>query len=329
MYKADEKRYNAFEYRRCGRSGLMLPPISLGLWHNFGAGADYDNMAKMVTTAFDNGITHFDLANNYGFPAVGSAEENFGKILKNELKPYRDEIIISTKAGSQMGPGPYQDGGSRKYLISSLDASLKRLGVDYVDIFYHHRPDTKTPIMETMSALASAVFNGKALYIGISNYNAEQTEEACKAVKTLGLKLLIHQPKYSMFVRGPEEKLFGTLEKNGLGAIVFSPLAQGLLAGRYLDGIPADSRIRTSGIFLKEEAVTKETIDKTRRLNEISKRRGQTLAQMSLAWALRRPEVTSALIGASRPEQIIANVKTLENLTFASSELEEIDKILK
>lgn len=330
MYTAKESRYSDISYKRVGKSGLKLPPISLGLWHNFGKKDNYDNMVKMVTFAFDCGITHFDLANNYGFPYAGSAEENFGKILKNEMSAYRDEIIVSTKAGYDMGPGPYQDWGSRKYLMSSLDASLKRMGLEYVDIFYSHRPDPETPIEETMSALASAVFQGKALYVGISNYNAEQTKKACEVLKSFGVKMLIHQPKYSMFSREPETGgVFSAMDEAGIGGIVFSPLAQGLLAGRYLNGIPKDSRVKTSGIYFNENAVTEELVGKTRRLNEIAKKRGQSLAQMSLAWVLRVPQIASALIGASRPEQIAENLKALDNLKFSAEELADIETILK
>jgi len=330
MYTPNKTRYEKMLYRRCGQSGLMLPAISLGLWHNFGAGDNYDNMSDMITTAFDLGITHFDLANNYGYPHTGSAEENFGNILKSELEKYRDEILISTKAGFAMWPGPYGDWGSRKYLLSSLDASLKRLRVDYVDIFYSHRPDPETPMEETMGALASAVHQGKALYVGISNYDEESTEKAAKILRQLGVPLLIHQPKYSMFSRRPEEEgLFSILEKEGAGAIVYSPLAQGILAGRYIDGIPDDSRVHTSGVFLKEEDLTEERRAKAKKLKEIAEARGQDLAQMALAWVLRRGEVTSALIGASHPEQIIDDVKALSNLDFTDDELQKIQKILE
>ncbi|MGB2579339.1 L-glyceraldehyde 3-phosphate reductase [Elusimicrobium simillimum] len=328
MYLPNKERYDKMVYRRCGNSGIRLPLISLGLWHNFGDGDDFDNMVEMLTTAFDLGITHFDLANNYGFPVVGSAEENFGTIINDELYRYRDQMIISTKAGYTMWEGPYGDWGSRKYLLSSLDASLKRMRLDYVDIFYSHRFDPNTPLEETMGALASAVKQGKALYVGISNYGPEETKQAVAILKNMGVPLLIHQPKYSMFVRTPEEGLFKTLKETGVGSIVFSPLAQGLLAGRYLNGIPLDSRVKTSGIFLKEESITEENVEKTKKLNEIAIARGQNLAQMALAWVLREDCVTSALIGASRAEQIIDNVKALANLDFTKEELDAIDKIL-
>ncbi|WP_428897224.1 L-glyceraldehyde 3-phosphate reductase [Parelusimicrobium proximum] len=328
MYLADEKRYSKDIYRRTGKSGLMLPMISLGLWHNFGANDNYENMVKLITTAFDNGITHFDLANNYGQPHGGSAEENLGKILKSELKNYRDEIIISTKAGYTMWAGPYGDWGSRKYILSSLDASLKRMGIGYVDIFYSHRHDPNTPLEETMGALATAVKSGKALYAGISNYNAEQMPKAYEILKSMGVPLLIHQPKYSMFVREPEKGLLKTLKEKGIGSIVYSPLAQGMLAGRYQDGIPQDSRVKTSGIFLKEEQILKANIEKVKKLSELAKSRGQNIAQLALAWVLRDEAVTSALIGASKAEQILDNLASLNNLNFTEEELNTIDKIL-
>lgn len=329
MYQANDKRYETMKYNRCGNSGLKLPALSLGLWHNFGSVNAYENMVDLVTTAFDNGITHFDIANNYG-PVPGSAEENFGKILKKELAPYRDELIISTKAGYYMWPGPYGDWGSKKYLISSLDQSLKRLGLDYVDIFYHHRPDPETPLEETMMALDQIVRSGKALYVGISNYNGEQTEKAVKILKDLGTPLLIHQPKYSMFNRWVEEDLTPVLDKHGVGSIAFCPLAQGLLTNKYLTGIPADSRAANpNSPFLNVDAVTQEKIDKVRKLDMIAKERGQSMAQLALAWVLRNGKITSALIGASKSSQIVENVATLKNLTFTEDELKAIDDILK
>ena len=314
-------------YNRCGKSGLKLPAVSLGLWHNFGDTADYENMKALVFTAFDNGITHFDLANNYG-PAPGSAERNFGKILKEELSSYRDELIISTKAGYDMWEGPYGNWGSRKYLLASLDQSLKRLGLDYVDIFYHHRPDPDTPLEETMGALAHAVSSGKALYAGLSNYSGEQLEKAEKILTELKCPFIINQNRYSVFDR--------TIEQNGLkstaarlekGIIAFSPLAQGMLTNRYLNGIPADSRIMTDGRFLKQSAVTPERLEQIRKLNEIAKERGQTLAEMALAWVLKDGVVTSVLIGASKPSQILDNIKAINNTAFSAEELKRIDEI--
>ncbi len=328
MYQANEKRYETMVYNRCGNSGLKLPALSLGLWHNFGSVNVYDNMVSLVTTAFDNGITHFDLANNYG-PVPGSAEENFGKILKNELKPYRDEILISSKAGYYMWPGPYGDWGSRKYLISSLDQSLKRLGVDYVDIFYHHRPDPNTPLEETMMALDHIVRSGKALYVGVSNYSCEQTDKAVKILKELGTPLLIHQPNYSMFNRWVEEDLSPVLDEHGVGSIAFCPLAQGLLTNKYLGSIPKDSRAADpNSPFLKEDSVTEDKIHKVRQLDLIAKERGQSMAQMALAWVLRQGKITTALIGASKASQIVENVGTLKNLSFTDEELKKIDDIL-
>lgn len=314
-------------YNRCGKSGLKLPAVSLGLWHNFGDTADYENMKALVFTAFDNGITHFDLANNYG-PAPGSAERNFGKILKEELSSYRDELIISTKAGYDMWEGPYGNWGSRKYLLASLDQSLKRLGLDYVDIFYHHRPDPDTPLEETMGALAHAVSSGKALYAGLSNYSGEQLEKAEKILTELKCPFIINQNRYSVFDR--------TIEQNGLkstaarlekGIIAFSPLAQGMLTNRYLNGIPADSRIMTDGRFLKQSAVTPERLEQIRSLNEIANERGQTLAEMALAWVLKDGVVTSVLIGASKPSQILDNIKAINNTAFSDEELKRIDEI--
>ena len=327
MYKPNSERYLTMTYNRCGKSGLKLPAVSLGLWHNFGDTADYENMKALVFTAFDNGITHFDLANNYG-PAPGSAERNFGKILKEELSPYRDELIISTKAGYDMWEGPYGNCGSRKYLLASLDQSLKRLGLDYVDIFYHHRPDPDTPLEETMGALTRAVRSGKALYAGLSNYNGEQLEKAVKILTELKCPFIINQNRYSIFDR--------TIEQNGLkstavrlekGIIAFSPLAQGMLTNRYLNGIPADSRIMTDGRFLKQSAVTPERLEQIRKLNEIAKERGQTLAEMALAWVLKDGVVTSVLIGASKPSQILDNIKAINNTAFSAEELEKINKV--
>ena len=327
MYEPNSKRYSTMTYNRCGKSGLKLPAVSLGLWHNFGDTADYENMKALVFTAFDNGITHFDLANNYG-PAPGSAERNFGKIFKEELSPYRDELIISTKAGYDMWEGPYGNWGSRKYLLASLDQSLKRLGSDYVDIFYHHRPDPDTPLEETMGALTRAVRSGKALYAGLSNYNGEQLEKAVKILTELKCPFIINQNRYSIFDR--------TIEQNGLkstavrlekGIIAFSPLAQGMLTDRYLNGIPADSRIMTDGRFLKQSAVTPERLEQIRSLNEIANERGQTLAEMALAWVLKDGVVTSVLIGASKPSQILDNIKAINNTAFSAEELKRIDEI--
>lgn len=329
MYLADKNRYDGMKYRHCGKSGIKLPALALGLWHNFGSVNRYDTMVEMVTTAFDLGITHFDLANNYG-PIPGSAEENFGKILRNELKPYRDELLISTKAGYSMWPGPYGDNGSRKYLISSIDQSLKRLGLDYVDIFYHHRPDKDTPLEETMGALDTIVRSGKALYVGISNYNAEDTQKAIEILNRLGTPLLVHQPSYSMLNRWVEDGLTDVLDKNGVGSIVFSPLAQGLLTNKYADGIPADSRAADSrSRFLNESSVTISVVEKVKQLNVIAKNRGQSMTQLALAWVLRKERITCALIGASRPEQIIENVHTVNNLDFSDEELNLIENILK
>lgn len=316
------------QYRRCGRSGLLLPAISLGLWHNFGGVDEFENCRAMLRRAFDLGITHFDLANNYG-PPPGSAEENFGRILKEDFAGHRDELVISTKAGYTMWEGPYGDWGSRKYLLASLDQSLKRMGLDYVDIFYSHRPDPQTPIEETMSALDQAVRSGRALYAGISNYNPEQTARAAAVLRELGTPCLIHQPKYSMFERTPEKSgLFGVLSKEGIGCIAFTPLAQGLLTNRYLDGIPAGSRATKPHGFLKQKDIDERRLGQVRALNEIAKRRGQSLAQMALAWVLRQPAMTSALIGASKVEQIEQNVAALEKLEFAAEELNHIEEIL-
>ena len=326
MYSASKKRYGTMKYNRCGNSGLKLPAVSMGLWHNFGDTAQYSNMKEMCFTAFDNGITHFDLANNYG-PEPGSAETNFGKILKDELSPYRDELIISTKAGYTMWDGPYGDWGSRKYLLASLDASLKRLGTEYVDIFYHHRPDPETPLEETMGALASAVSSGKALYAGLSNYNGEQLEKACAILDELKCPFIINQNRYSIFDRTIENNgLKATAKKLNKGIIAFSPLAQGMLTDRYLHGIPEDSRIRTDGRFLKESSITDKRLEQIRVLADIAASRGQTLAEMALSWVLRDGVVTSVLIGASKPSQILDNVKAIENTHFTDEELDLIDR---
>lgn len=327
VFKASEKRYENMIYNRCGRSGLKFPALSLGLWHNFGGTDSFENGRAMIHRAFDLGITHFDLANNYGPPA-GAAEETFGRIINQDLKPYRDEILVSSKAGYEMWPGPYGNWGSRKYLTASLDQSLKRMGLDYVDIFYHHRPDPETPLEETMGALDSIVRQGKALYAGISNYKPEETKKAAKILRELGTPCLIHQPKYNMFNRWIEDGLTEILETEGISSIVFSPLAQGLLTDKYLKGIPADSRAAKSSVFLNEDNITSEVVDKVRRLNAIALQRGQSLAQMSVAWNLRLPQVTSVLIGASRVEQIEDNVKALNNLSFSEQELEDIESIL-
>lgn len=320
-------RYDTMQYRRCGSSGLLLPAISLGLWHNFGGVDSRENSRAMLRRAFDLGITHFDLANNYG-PPPGSAEENFGRILHWDFSAHRDELIISTKAGWQMWPGPYGDWGSRKYLIASLDQSLRRMELEYVDIFYSHRPDPGTPIEETMSALDHAVRSGKALYAGISSYDAEQTTAASNALRQLGTPCLIHQPKYSMLERNIETGLLDVLKKEGIGCIAFCPLAQGLLTDRYLQGIPSDSRAGKPDTFLKKNDVTESTLAKVRALGEVARSRGQSVAQLALAWVLRDPRMTSALIGASRVDQIEQNVAALANLAFSSDELARIDSIL-
>ncbi len=329
MYNANNGRYDTMQYNRCGNSGLKLPAISLGLWHNFGDNADPDNMKDLIFTSFDNGITHFDLANNYG-PEPGSAERNFGKILNSHLSAYRDELIISTKAGYEMWDGPYGNMGSRKYLLASLDASLKRLGLEYVDIFYHHRPDPDTPLEETMGALAQAVRSGKALYVGLSNYNGEQLAQAEKILTELKCPFIINQNRYSIFDRTVEHN--GLKDKSaelGKGIIVFSPLAQGMLTDRYLNGIPSDSRIATDGRFLKQSAITPERIKQIKELNELAQSRGQTLAEMALAWLLKDGAVTSVLIGASKSKQILDNIKATNNTVFSAEELAEIDRISK
>ena len=326
-YKANADRYGTMSYKRCGESGLKLPSVSLGLWHNFGNTASYDNMLDMCTTAFDNGITHFDLANNYG-PPPGSAEANFGKILSSELGAYRDEMIISTKAGYLMWDGPYGDFGSKKYLTASLDQSLKRMKLDYVDIFYHHRMDPDTPLYETMWALDSIVKSGKALYVGLSNYDGETMTRAAKILSELHCPFVINQNRYSIFERAPEKiGILAAAGSCGKGMIIFSPLAQGLLTDRYLGGIPDDSRVRTDGRFLKESALTPEKLAKIKALNEIAIERGQTLAQMALAWVYSREGITSVLIGASKPEQIIENLGMTSNTSFTDEELERIDEI--
>ncbi|MBW8349830.1 L-glyceraldehyde 3-phosphate reductase [Bacillus sp. IITD106] len=327
VYVADDKRYDSMKYNRTGNSGLLLPAISLGLWHNFGGVDTYENGRAMLRRAFDLGITHFDLANNYGPPA-GSAETMFGQMLATDFKPYRDEMVISTKAGYWMWNGPYGEWGSKKYLIASLDQSLKRMGLDYVDIFYSHRPDPNTPLEETMGALDQIVRQGKALYVGISSYSPEQTAEAVRILNDLGTPLLIHQPSYSMLNRWIEDGLQDVLDENGVGSIAFCPLQQGLLTNKYLGGIPKDSRAASSTGALKEDQVTEEVIQKVRQLNDLAAERGQTLAQMSLAWVLRGGRVTSALIGASRVSQIEDNVAALNNLEFSEEELAKIDDIL-
>ncbi|GAA3407930.1 L-glyceraldehyde 3-phosphate reductase [Paenibacillus hodogayensis] len=326
-YFPAESRYADMKYNRCGRSGLKLPAISLGLWHNFGGVDVLENMRAMLRRSFDLGITHFDLANNYG-PPPGSAEEHFGSILKSDFAGHRDELVISTKAGYYMWPGPYGEWGSRKYLISSLDQSLKRMGVDYVDIFYSHRPDPETPLEETMLALDQIVRQGKALYVGISSYNAEQTAQAAAILNKLGTPLLIHQPSYSMLNRWIENGLQDVLDESGVGSIAFCPLAQGLLTNRYISGIPEDSRVAKSSVFLKANDLTEEKLAKINALHRIAEQRGQSLAQMALAWVLRGGRVTSALIGASRVRQIEENVGALNNLEFSAEELDAIDTIL-
>jgi len=326
-YIPQENRYQQVQYRRCGRSGIKLPMVSLGLWHNFGGLDTFENGRAMVRKAFDVGITHFDLANNYG-PPPGSAEETFGQILKKDFLPYRDEMIISSKAGYTMWPGPYGDFGSRKYLVSSLDQSLKRMGLDYVDIFYHHRPDPDTPLEETMRALDYIVRSGRALYVGISNYRANDAAKAIKILSELGTPCLIHQPNYNMFDRWIEDGLLDVLENNGVGCIVFSPLAQGMLTNKYLGGIPADSRAAKPSIFLRPEHITETVLSKVTRLNEIAHANGLSLAQLSINWTLRKPTVTSALIGASRPEQIEEIVLGTQRLALSDETVQQIETIL-
>lgn len=328
MHLPAPTRYdNANLYRRCGRSGLKLPAISLGLWHNFGSVADFATSRALILRAFDLGITHFDLANNYG-PPPGSAEETFGRVLHGELATYRDELIVSTKAGYDMWPGPYGNFGSRKYLLASLDQSLRRMRLDYVDIFYSHRPDPETPLEETMGALDHAVRSGRALYVGLSNYSAEQTARAAKILRDLGTPCLIHQPKYHLFDRWVENGLTRVLTEEGIGAIAFCPLAQGLLTNRYLGGIPADSRAAHDPRFLKPEHITEEKVGKIRKLQAIAEARGQSLAQMALAWVLRDPVITSALIGASKVSQIEENIAAVKNTAFSMEELAAIERIL-
>lgn len=329
MYTPSAARYGQMKYNRCGKSGLQLPALSLGLWHNFGGVDVFENGRQIIRTAFDSGITHFDLANNYG-PPPGSAEENFGIVLKKDFPGYlRDELIISTKAGYRMWDGPYGEWGSRKYVLSSLDQSLKRMQLDYVDIFYSHRPDPDTPLEETMMALDHAVKSGKALYAGISNYKKEEAKKACEILKSLGTPCLIHQPKYSMFERWVEGGLLDVLEEEGVGCIPFSPLAQGLLTDRYLNGIPADSRAAKSHGFLKKEEVSEQTISKIKRLNAVAVNRNQSLAQMALAWLLKDKRITTVLIGASSVAQLQNNLGCLNNLAFTPAELDEIEMILK
>ena len=327
MYVAKENRYETMKYNRCGKSGLLLPAVSLGLWHNFGDTSSYANMVDLCLTAFDNGITHFDLANNYG-PSDGAAEKNFGRILKEYLLPYRDEMIISTKAGYYMWPGPYGDYGSRKYLIASIDQSLKRMGLDYVDIFYHHRPDPDTPLEETMLALADIVRSGKALYVGLSNYNGPRLEEATQILDDLHVPFIINQNRYNILDRTIEKNgLKETSKRLGKGIICFSPLAQGMLTDRYFNGIPADSRIKTDGRFLKEDQISEEKIDKLKKMNDIASDRGQTLAEMALAWCLKDDSITSVIIGASKTSQILDNIKAAEKTSFTKEELEAIDAL--
>ena len=327
-YQAKETRYDKMNYRRCGKSGLLLPEISLGLWHNFGFTDNFENARNLLKCAFDNGITHFDLANNYG-PPYGAAESNFGTIFKKDFKPYRDELIISTKAGWDMWPGPYGNFGSRKYLISSLDQSLQRMGLDYVDIFYHHRPDPETPMEETMGALDHLVRQGKALYVGISQYSAEDTLKATKILKDLGTPCLIHQPRYNMLERWVENGLLDVLENEGVGAIAFSPLNQGILTDKYLNGFPEDSRAVKDGRYLKTEQIDKELISKMKQLNKIAISRGQSLAQMAISWLLKDNRITSVLVGASKSEQLLDSLKALDNLAFSSENLKQIEAILK
>lgn len=329
-YTPDPHRYQSMEYRRCGRSGLKLPAVSLGLWHNFGHIDAFEKCRAILRTAFDSGITHFDLANNYGQPS-GSAEENFGMSLKKDFLPYRDELIISSKAGYKMWEGPYGEWGSKKYLVASIDQSLKRMGLEYVDIFFHHRPDPDTPLEETMSALDLMVRQGKALYVGISNYKAEEAKKAISILKSLGTPCLIHQPKYSMFDRWIEGGLLDVLETEGVGCIPFSPLAQGLLTNKYLNGIPEDSRAarHLGNGAMEEDQITEDKIGKVQQLNNLAKERGQSLAQMALAWVVKDPRITSVLIGVSRPEQVTDSIRCLENYSFSQDELDKINNILK
>ncbi len=328
MYQADEKRYECMDYRRCGRSGILLPLVSLGLWQNFGLEKPLEEQKKIIFRAFDLGITHFDLANNYGHPARGMAEENFGKIFHGHMEAYREQVVISTKAGFDFWPGPYGNWGSRKYLMSSLDASLKRMRLDYVDIFYHHRPDPETPLEETMGALSDIVHQGKALYVGISNYKEEEAAKAIDMLRENGTPCLIHQPRYNMFERWVENGLLDMLGGRGVGCIAYSPLAQGALTDKYLKGIPEGSRASRAGTTVGGRYLSDDRLEKIRSLNELASGRGQSLAQMALAWVLRRPEITSVLVGASSPEQLEDNVRTLERLAFTEEELNSIEKIL-
>lgn len=327
-YRANGERYDRMTYRRCGRSGLQLPALSIGLWHNFGHTDDLENARNILRTSFDHGITHFDLANNYG-PPFGAAEENFGRLFRQDWAPYRDELILSTKAGWDMWPGPYGNYGSRKYLIASLDQSLRRMGVDYVDIFYHHRPDPQTPLEETMAALDHIVRQGKALYAGISQYKPEETARAAAILRDMGTPLLIHQPRYSMLDRWVEDGLLDTLEQEGVGAIPFSPLEQGLLTDRYLDGFPEDSRAVRDGRYFQKDRISEEKLGLVRRLDAIAKKRGQTLAQMAIAWLLKDQRITSVLVGASSPKQMLDNIGALKKLTFEPEELEGIKRVIQ
>lgn len=326
-YEAKSARYDDMLYRRCGKSGILLPAISIGLWHNFGHNDNFTKGREILRTAFDHGVTHFDLANNYG-PPYGAAEETFGRIFEKDFRPYRDELIISSKAGYDMWPGPYGDFGSRKYLIASLDQSLKRMGIDYVDIYYHHRPDPDTPLEETMKALHDIVQQGKALYVGISSYPAELSRQAAEILQQMGTKLFIHQPLYNMTDRWVEEGLLDELGRQETGAIAFSPLAQGVLTNKYLGGFPEDSRAIKDGRYLQKQNISKELLNKVKQLNDIAEQRGQSMAQMAIAWLLKDDRITSVLVGVSSPEQIINNVKTVENLSFSKTELSDIEKIL-
>ena len=327
-YTASEDRYDKMKYRRCGQSGILLPMISLGLWHNFGDVSDFENSRKILHAAFDNGITHFDLANNYG-PPYGSAEKNFGKIFKEDFEQYRDELIISTKAGWDMWPGPYGNFGSRKYLIASLDQSLKRMGLDYVDIFYHHRPDPDTPMEETMGALDQIVRQGKALYVGISQYSADETERAAEILKKLGTPFLIHQPRYNMLDRWAESSLLDTLGRQGLGSIAFSPLEQGILTSKYLNGIPDNSRAAIKGGYLDKNKITPALVEQLKQLNQVAESRGQSLAQMTISWLLKDDRISSVLVGVSTVDQLKDNIDSLANLEFTEADLDRIEAILK
>ena len=327
VYEANASRYDQMPYRRCGRSGLLLPAISVGLWHNFGDADSFTNGRQILRTAFDHGVTHFDLANNYG-PPYGAAEDNFGRMFKLDFKPYRDELIISSKAGWDMWPGPYGNFGSRKYLIASLDQSLKRMGLDYVDIFYHHRPDPETPLEETMGALHHILQQGKALYVGISQYPAELTKEAAELLRQMGSRLLIHQPRYSMMDRWVETGLLDELSHQGVGSIAFSPLEQGILTGKYLNGFPEQSRAVKDGRYLQKDTITPEVIQKVQKLNKIAESRGQTMAQLAIAWLLKDHRITSVLVGVSSPQQMLDNIATTDRLDFSEQELAEIESIL-